>query len=210
MGPTLSDILDSIREFLKKYPREVVVLGINNIYGLSTEETTQLAVLIEKRLSPITDMMSWDMMNTLSYSEVTFNNHRLALFMSIESPKVINSSKFLCENWGTAGDSGNLSEYTKWMTQDVKHFATKRDRYYVLQANPNNNPNNMFDSVLQNDVGEGLFGFEYPFLRDLAPFVLSIKNIAHGARICAVSTDFMHTARVTEVALASLYQSIQS
>jgi hypothetical protein len=118
---------------------------------------------------------------------------------------VIASGAHLYENWGAAGDSGDLGAYVEWMRQDVRENATRHDRYYVLQANPNNNKFAMFDSVLGRGRADGgLYALIYPLLRELPGFVLDAVRTIRHARINAISTDFIYEARVVETAIALL------
>lgn len=208
---SLAAIVEDMRSFLASHPMEVLVIGANNLYNFDGPTAmADLAAAIASALAPTSALMTATELRELTLGELVAQGKRVALFSRHVAkaegsiPTLIDSTVHLCENWGAAGDSGNLEEYKSWLRGDIAEFATRRDRYYVLQANPNNNAPAMYQSVLDDAVGTGLYGMEYSLMRGLAPFVLeALRDVPH-ARINAISTDFIYEARVTELALALL------
>lgn len=201
---TLASIMRDITQFLDTHPREFVMLGLNNLYGFSDGQRAQLGRAVAASLGRV-QLVSVDEMRTSALDSLAAANKRVGVFVSSPGDAglaVVDSDRHLYENWGPAGDSGDVRAYSDWLVSDIYEYATRHDRYYVAQANPNNNDAAMFTAVQAATSPAGLYGFEYDFLRGLAPLVLSAVRKCPGARIHAISTDFMHEARVTELALA--------
>jgi hypothetical protein len=133
-------------------------------------------------------------------------NARVCIFFDSASPQdlpiaVLPSKTSLYENWGDAMDTGNLPAVDDWLRQDVETYATRGDgRFYVMQANPNNDMAAMYSAV---DGGSpiGLVEWETDFLQGLRGNVTAIAAAHPTAVINAISTDFAELSEVTEIAL---------
>jgi hypothetical protein len=51
-GPTLQSMVEDLTSFLAHHPREVVVLGINNLFGIEGDAVAELARLVVKVTCP--------------------------------------------------------------------------------------------------------------------------------------------------------------
>ena len=77
----------------------------------------------------------------------------------------------------------------------------QHDRLYVMQANPNNSGEKMFDEI-DRDVRISLQDWQSYFLQGLGMVVIQALAHAPGATINAISTDFQDTSDVTRLAMA--------
>jgi len=76
-----------------------------------------------------------------------------------------------------------------------------RTHFYVLQANPNNNKNAMFKSVVEAD-GQSLESWQRPFMEKISSLVLDTVSKNPKIRINSVNADFHEISKVTELCLA--------
>eukprot|EP00747_Dinoflagellata_sp_TGD_P213574 gnl/TRDRNA2_/TRDRNA2_86506_c0_seq1.p1 gnl/TRDRNA2_/TRDRNA2_86506_c0~~gnl/TRDRNA2_/TRDRNA2_86506_c0_seq1.p1 ORF type:complete len:175 (+),score=45.65 gnl/TRDRNA2_/TRDRNA2_86506_c0_seq1:532-1056(+) len=119
---------------------------------------------------------------------------------------IIPSAEAFTENWDDAMLSGDLEAAAAFLVKDLKTSAghgSSSDRFYVMQANPNDNEKLMYARLNRKDAGEPNSLEEW-----LAPFLTGLDRLIHSAvedepsiHINAVSTDFLHVSKPIEIAL---------
>lgn len=215
---TLLDTLADMAEFLEEHPREFLVLGLNNLHNASpgsqfaSADTLALARSVVQAIGH-EFLATKDEVFDKTLEELTSNGRRFAVFLKCPAGSeaslpggVIASSGAFVENWDSAMTGGNLEEASKWLVQDLGSFATKRGRFYVMQANPNNSEKAMYAEI--NKAGQEDLEEASALEHWLAPFLLSLgalvrQSVAQNPRIRinAISTDFLHLSRPIDIAL---------
>merc|ERR1712183_360088 len=100
-------------------------------------------------------------------------NARLVFFFPDGGKHGLTDSGLVYEGWDDSVlAGGDLDKAAPWLIEDVKTHAIRHDRFYVMQANPNDSDNasklpNMY-SMIQQGVRSSLLEWETPFLKNLA------------------------------------------
>eukprot|EP01052_Picozoa_sp_SAG31_P000498 SAG31_NODE_15_length_37942_cov_32.078297_3_plen_462_part_00 len=200
---TASSILDNILTFLSSHPKEIVVIGLNNLHGFGHDDTTELARLIQETIQAanLRTVTPSDLVQH-SLDSLVSRQARVAIFLNGAPPDdgVLASSQWLYEQWDDVMESGDLRGSQDWLKQDVAAYATRHDRFYVLQANPNNAESYMYTDISEGDRSS-LLAWEGPFLKDLSSLVAEMKAQNPTATINAISTDYQDASDVVNIAL---------
>lgn len=132
------------------------------------------------------------------------NNKRIGIFMkeSNNSNEIISTEKYLHEKWDISGHSGDTKKFTEFLIADIRKSSNiEKNNYFVLQANPNNNKNAMFESVLKNDKNS-LEKWQTEFMNSVHEFILrTMEGKENEWRINAINIDFHEITEVTKLAL---------
>merc|ERR1712083_1034062 len=97
------------------------------------------------------------------------------------------------------GKSGDLDAASAWLIKDLEAEATKRDRFYVMQANPNDDEPKMYARLNGPGKPESLQQWLSPFLTDLNALIQQAIERTPAIRINAVSTDFLGISKPVEI-----------
>jgi len=199
---TLESILADVVSFLNRYPNEVVFLGFMNLHQIP-DPADLLALILDQVQDKIGLIAGNDMVST-TLQTLFEENKRLGLFFpgGGDDLKTISPEDYLYEHWdSTSMESGNLTAVENWLLKDIKEFATKRDKFYVLQANPNQGDGYMYERVASGSL-ESLKTFELPFIKRLKDFIAeALHNVPH-AKINSISTDFAPLADTVDIAIS--------
>lgn len=228
---TAEAIVRDMASFLIAHPRESVVIGLNNLNGFDAAAKVQLARLIvdafgEAEIGAVGPASLRT--STLAELGAATPPARVVVFMGggvaqSQLPSgVCASASTMIENWNDEMESGNPEDAAEWLAEDVAQnadqsaLAPAQRRFFVMQANPNNAMNNMFEQVQVaaaaaasgggNDGGGpfSLLEWERGFLLGLGELVrtsLDPSGKNPNATINGISTDFLELAEVTRLAL---------
>jgi len=133
---------------------------------------------------------------------------RIAVFMkgseaaSSQLPLgIIPSREAFVENWDDDMKSGDLDLSAAWLVRDLKEVAVRRDRFYVMQANPNDSETNMYARLNSGAGPASLQPWLAPFLEGLPDLIQRAVAQEPAIRINAVSTDFLCVSKPLQIAL---------
>lgn len=205
---SLSQSLGVMGEFLKKNKKEVLVLGFNNIHSnFGDVGQTQIVALAAQVLKML---LQFDIghicrseLKTKTLESLIASNQRVAIFfegVASELPDgVLASRDLLLEGWDNAMASGNLAASEAWLEDDLKKNAIKQDRFYVMQANPNNAEDVMYRLLGENPAS--LEVWEKPFLLGLRRLIFEVVAEEPNVRINVVSTDLFGVSQPYQIAM---------
>lgn len=210
---SLSSMLDEMSSFLAAHTKEMIVLGFNNLHNCSPGGFNHIDILalsqalVEKlgRRSLVTK----EELYTQSLSVLIGAGRRVAIFMKGDATVaaqmpvgIIPSIEAFVENWDDVMKSGDIIASAAWLAEDLKVEASKRNKFYVMQANPNDDEANMYARMNAQGKPESLQQWLAQFLEGLKALVeLSIEKTPF-IRINAVSTDFLGISKPVEIAFA--------
>jgi ribonuclease I len=213
---TAESIFGAMASFLGSHRRETVVIGINNLNQFADEDKAALAQLVVDAFAAAgITAVGPDRLSTATLAELAESSARVAIFFKSGAgytlPAEVNpSAATLYENWDDRMESGDPDDAAAWLLEDVSQYATEtpHERFYVLQANPNNGMRAMYDSVdapaaaAGGGGGNSLRAWETGFLLRLGSLVRQALADNPTAVINAISTDYMGLSAVTELALS--------
>lgn len=209
---TVASTIDDLKAFLAAHPKEVVVLGFNNLHNSvpgGFHDTDVLALsdaLVDKAGSSL--LVTAEDLWSKTLGELVAAGRRLAIFMGAgyEASKrlpegIIPSFQFLAEDWDDVMASGDLKGSDTWLVRDLREKATQRDRYYVMQANPNNKESLMFRAMNTGEGPQSNRAFLDPFLANLGTLVADAVAETPRIRINVVDSDFLNISKTFEIAM---------
>jgi len=202
-------MLEDVRQFLLSHPYEVIVLSFNNLHNNISKNFETLAFVSGLRRYFFTagvDLITIEEFKTKSLGDLKAAQKRVAVFVQGQAdmmpPGFIASNDVLTEDWdGMAMASGDLSAASQWLRDDLRSAATRRGRFFALQANPNQAEENMYSLIRQGLPPFSLEAFLDPFLKGLEKLILDTVDEEPGIMINAIATDFIETARVFDMAM---------
>jgi len=121
---------------------------------------------------------------------------------------VIPSSEALAEDWDDVMASGDLDASRAWLVRDVHEKAAHHNRFYVMQANPNNNEELMYQAMIAGRGPQSNKAFLAPFLNSLGDLVMGAVSSSPASRINVVSTDFLNVSRPYDIAMKLMGLSV--
>ena len=217
---TAESIVGVMTSFLASHRRETIVLGLNNLNQFDDAAKGTLAqLLVDAFVAVGIAAVGPDQLYTSTLAELSESNARVAIFFDDGAgytlPASVNpSSTTLYENWDDRMESGDPDDAATWLLEDVQRYATTpHERFYVLQANPNNAMSAMYSQVDATAAagaggassyhnGNSLRQWEAGFLLRLGTLVRRALAENPTAVINAISTDFMELSSVVELALS--------
>lgn len=200
VADNLLSTLKEFKEFLDQHPKEIILVGVNNINGFDDESLVQLVTATVKFWEDKT-ITAEDLYQT-PLDTLVQQNRRFGLFMEkSNSPQVISTETHLHEQWDPSGHSGNTALFSEFLKEDMKNHATQEKHFYVLQANPNNNQDAMFESVLNRD-NQSLESWQSHFMKTIRDLVRNTISENPKIRINSINADFQEISKVTELALS--------
>jgi len=209
---TLASTLKDMEAFLAENPKELIVLGLNNLHSAAPGGfgQTDVLALAEALAAEIGEgaLVRRDELLASTLGELIAAGKRFVVFLKGPSslaeqlpPGIILSSQALTEDWDDVMASGDLAGSAAWLAQDVREQAIRGGRFHVLQANPNNAEDLMYNAMISGQGPQSNAAFLASFLRDLPSLVSSAVSGAPGARINAVSTDFLSISKPYDIAM---------
>lgn len=105
---------------------------------------------------------------------------------------IIPSELALEENWSPVMASGDLTGAKAWLLKDLKTSAVQRDRFYVMQANPNNAEEKMYERMNANSSPASNLDFLEKFLQDLPALILQAAHEEPRIQINVIDSDFLN------------------
>lgn len=218
---SLQQTLVTFKSFLAQHPKEIVVIGFNNLHDNATAPpfpaaaASGLATAVQQELTSAgVSLIDSNSLHQLTLAQLVARNSRFLVFFAAPNnglpAGVLDSSQALWENWDAAMEDGNLIASQAWLEADMLANAGASTllptrRFYVLQANPNDSEGSMFNRLRQNGPPTSLALWLSPFLRQEGSLITT--TIARGQTqnltlvLNAVSTDFPGASRPYEIAM---------
>lgn len=101
-------ILDQFVDFLEQHPKEVLLVGLNNMHQFKSEdELQQLMDMVVRKLLPMQLIEPKHLLSS-SLEELVQSNRRVGVFIDCDHPGAIKSSKHFVEDWGPEMHGGDL------------------------------------------------------------------------------------------------------
>jgi hypothetical protein len=210
---SLDAILDDMIDFLEAHDKEFITIGMNNLANVDGGDKSKLFQLVVAKFEGAKlKLVNTQDLASSSLSTMQAGNRRVTLFGTGVMPVVdgvLDSDTYLYERWDAVMASGDLQSSRKFLVDDIHEYATRRDgRFYVMQANPNNNDDATAEVNMYTDIQAGarssLLAWEGEFLTELAPLVATAAALAGNASINAISTDYLDVSKVVEIALSQM------
>lgn len=207
---TLRGMLTEVSDFLKARPREIVAIGFMNLHwsvqggGSGADvEALAAAVVAHFRQAGLGMVVGKDLAS-VTLDNLVAAGRRVAAFFPNRGtplpPDVIDASLYLREAWDGTMASGDLQASRRWLEQEF--VETSAGRFHVLQANPNDAEQNMYDRMDVDGKPKSLRVWLNDFLQDLQSWIgqVAAQNPGH-VKINAVSSDFLDTSRTYDIAM---------
>lgn len=123
---------------------------------------------------------------------------------------IIPSQLALDENWSPVMATGDLTGSEEWLLKDLQ--TSSQGRFYVMQANPNNAENKMYEAMNSNAVPATNLDFLRGFLQDLQGLVLGAVHANPEIQINVIDSDFLSISKpyATAMQLMGLQRALQS
>jgi hypothetical protein len=210
---SLDVILGEIIKFTTTHNKEFIAIGINNLANIDGGDRVALAeLMVAKFEASKLKLVGAADLSSSSLATMHALNRRVVLFAAGVVPAVdgvLDSDAYLYERWDDVMASGNLQSSREFLVDDIRDYATRADgRFYVMQANPNNNDNATDEINMYTDIQAGgrssLLAWEGEFLVDLGALVTTAAALSGNATINAISTDFLDLSNVVEVSLRQM------
>ena len=109
---------------------------------------------------------------------------------------MIPSELFLQENWSPVMASGDLAAAKAWLLHDLK--AAHEGLFYVMQANPNNKEEKMYEDINREDFVQwpsSNLQFLHSFLTDLPGLIFEAVRMNPHVRINVIDSDFLNISK---------------
>eukprot|EP00435_Cladocopium_sp_Y103_P009213 s2626_g2.t1 len=197
---TVASTIEDLQEFLREYPKEIVVLGFNNLHNsgsksFSKADIAALSVALETAIGE-ENLISHQQLLTQTLGDLVAAGRRLAVFVQGAEPgsHIIPSQLALDENWSPVMDSGDLAKGALWLLQDLQG-SKRMERFYVMQANPNNAESKIYESMNSNQLPASNLDFLRGFLQDLQGLVLAAAHAEPDLQINVIDTDFLNISQ---------------
>jgi len=208
---SLNKILETMALFLLENPKEILALGLNNLHQnvsatVTDREISTLSLAVRSAFNAKgVRLIDEQHLRTKSINHLVVNNIRVAVFFkgdaSLHANGIIASDSALAENWNDDMASGNLTAAVAWLKKDLVEEASKREKFYVMQANPNDDDQHMLERIRAQGNPRSLKTWEWNFLRGLSLLVEDALEQEPAIQINVVSTDFFEISRPYDVAM---------
>lgn len=204
---SLAVTLATMRNFLQKHPNEFIALGFNNLNQNSSLQVSDVEIRFLS--SAVAEAFGNKLivgadLHQSTLKELAARNCRVAIFFE-GNPEtlgtdILPSQVYLSENWDSSMSSGNLTAAQDWLRKDLQQ-ATRRDKFYVMQANPNDDLDRMLERISVGGQPRSLKTWEWTFLRGLRDLVEQTMAENPNIHINAVSTDFFGASQPYDLAM---------
>ncbi|CAJ1394435.1 unnamed protein product [Effrenium voratum] len=190
---TLESILLDILSFLNTNPKEVAVLGLNDLFEIEnlTSFGAAVAQLVEHQ-SRVQLIRAEDWMQTLE--ALQSSNRRLAVFLKDNSTEgILPSDQYLVENWNDEiMASDDFERIKSWLEQDAtQHAALPRQKFYAFSAHPSKNPSRTTAQLLSQG-SEPMLKFQRQWFQGYFPaFAEQLVESNRSLVLNGISTDFV-------------------
>lgn len=208
---TVASMIDGIKDFLSRHPGEIVVLGFNNLHNAESThfgdaDIVALATALVEKIGT-SMLVSKSELYTRTVDELTASGKRIVIFMQGRAAVagrlpvgIIPSIEALTEDWDDVMASGDLEGSKAWLFENLQRHAMRHDRYYVMQANPNNHESEMYKAINSGRGSQSNEAFLTPFIRTLPALVSRAVNEVPRLHINVVDTDFLNISSALEIA----------
>jgi len=208
---SLKALLETLTSFLLENSHEMIVLGFNNLHQntsaiVTDAEISALSLAVRRAFEAKgIHLIDERHLRAESIEQLVRSNRRVAVFFKgdsrLHAKGIIASDSALAENWDDSMASGNLTAAVAWLKKDLLEEASKKDRFYVMQANPNDDDQHMLERIRARGSPRSLKTWEWNFLRGVSQLVNDALEQEPSIQINAISTDFFETSRPYDLAM---------
>jgi len=205
---TVASTISMLKAFLADHPHEVVVLSFNNLDNFSEVDILGFATAIVQAVG-VCCLIDRHDLETKTVAELVAASKRLLIFLAGSPavaakmpPGIVPSVDSLVEHWNDGAMAGGDLEASKaWLVKDFQAGAKQPNKFFVLQANPNNRVTSMFAAINSGKGPQSNEAFLESFLRQLDNLVSDAAASTPEVRINAINSDFLNISRPFNIAL---------
>eukprot|EP00438_Fugacium_kawagutii_P017487 Skav217983 [mRNA] locus=scaffold496:462182:469147:- [translate_table: standard] len=217
---TVASTIQDLRDFLEEHPKEIVLLGFNNLHNSGSTsfgpaDVAALSMALERAIGSGNPFLGKPSVVSMPSAVSTTGGSCSLLFEVFvkDAPPgshIIPSQLVLDEGWSPVMASGDLTGSQEWLLKDLQ--TSSQGRFNVMQANPNNAENKMYEAMNTNAVPATNLDFLRSFLQDLQGLVLHAVRANPKIQINVIDSDFLSISKpyATAMQLMGLPRGLQS